>query len=320
MTGGRDRVGVQVLADDRNRVVAREWGLPGEHLVEQGAEGVEVALRAGRLAERLLGREIGHGPHQRAPADAGAPLRRCQAEVAEPGMPVVVEPDVRGLQVAMDDSARVRVLEGAGDVHRDLDRPRHLEPPPVRGQQRLHVAPRHVFADDVGAARVLSGVMHPDHVGMVSELAHRVGLAASTRLDRGGDAGGVEQGHRDLLVGARVLRQVDPLAPTLPEELLEPVAAAGNGLGRVGRQDPRCPLPRRRAIGSTPGDSFQVGAARIAEPCPLAVLVAARRAAHTSKLAHARPPLRDLCPSWVYWSCGCANGSGAPSSVLGSIS
>ena len=45
---GRHRVGVQVLADDRDRVVAREGRLAGEHLVEQGAERIEIAARARR--------------------------------------------------------------------------------------------------------------------------------------------------------------------------------------------------------------------------------------------------------------------------------
>jgi hypothetical protein len=102
---------VQVLGDDRDRVVARERRLAGEHLVEEGAERVEVALRAGRLAQRLFRWQVSDRADQGPAADSGARLGCRQAEVAESGVAVVVDPDVRGLQVAVDDPARVRVLE-----------------------------------------------------------------------------------------------------------------------------------------------------------------------------------------------------------------
>ena len=181
--GGRHRVGVQVLADDRDRVVSGEGRLAGEHLVEQGAERVEVAAGAGGLAERLLGRQVGHRADEGAAAHSGPGLRRGQAEIAEPGAPVVVDPDVRRLQVAVDDAARVGVLERAGDVRRDLDRPLDLEVTAGRGEQALDVAARHVAADDERIAVVLAGVEDGDHVRVVAELAHRIGLAARPRLD-----------------------------------------------------------------------------------------------------------------------------------------
>jgi hypothetical protein len=45
-----------MLGDDRDGVIARERRLAGEHLVEQGAEGVEVARRAGGIAQCLFRR------------------------------------------------------------------------------------------------------------------------------------------------------------------------------------------------------------------------------------------------------------------------
>ena len=122
-----------MLADDRDGVVARERRLAGEHLVEQRSERVEVAPRPGGFAQRLLGREIGDRADQSAAAHSRAGLGGGQAEVAEPGAAVVVDPDVRRLQVAVHDPARVRVLEGAGDVSGDLGGARDLE---MAAQQR----------------------------------------------------------------------------------------------------------------------------------------------------------------------------------------
>ena len=144
-------------------------------------------MRAGGLSQRLLGRQVGDGPDQSAAADPRAGLGRRQAEVAEAGVAVVVDPDVRRLQVAMDDAAGMSVLERAGDVSGDLDRPLHLEAPARGGEQPLDVAAGHVAADDEGIAVLLPCVQDGDDVRMVAELAHRLGLAAGPGLDRGAD-------------------------------------------------------------------------------------------------------------------------------------
>ena len=107
--------------------LAGERRLAGEQLVEHRAERVEVRARVGAAAERLLGRQVGdradeHPLDRRARAAIGG-----EAEVAEPRRAVVAEPDVGGLEVAVDDPARVRVLERPADVDRDRDRALDLE-------------------------------------------------------------------------------------------------------------------------------------------------------------------------------------------------
>jgi hypothetical protein len=155
---------------------------------------------------------------------------------------VVVQPDVGRLQVAVNDPAGVRVLEGAADVGGDPDRALHREPAALGRHQALDVAAGHVLADDEGIAVLLAGIENRDDVLMVSELAHRFSLALRPRLDGRGDPLGVEQCHGDLRARGRVLRQVDPLAATLAEEALDPVAACD--LGR----DVRGQGLRRRAV------------------------------------------------------------------------
>ena len=200
-----------MLGDDRDRVVAREWRLAGEHLVEEGPERIEVGLRPCRLAERLLGGQIGDRADQRAAADPGSGLGRGQAEVAKSRVAVVVDPHVCGLQVAVNDAAGVGVLERAGDVGGDLDRPSHLEAPAGRREQASDVATRHVAADDEGIAGVLTRVEDRDDLRVVAELSHRIGFAARPGLHAGADAGRVVQRHGDLGARPRVLGEIDAL-------------------------------------------------------------------------------------------------------------
>ena len=163
-----DRLDVQVQRGDdrarRRRVFRRdpldevpdvrldERGAAGEHLIEDGAERVDVAARvdAARLAEGLLRRHVLRRSHDHArerQRRAGVDLAR-EAEVghedAEPdgaaagdvqrrvggvsrgdeslSVGVVGQKDVTGLDVAVDHSVGVGVVEGEGDVGGDLER------------------------------------------------------------------------------------------------------------------------------------------------------------------------------------------------------
>ena len=132
MARGRDRLGAEVLADDRHRLASGEGRLSADHLVEHHSERVEVRPRAGGAPQGLLGREVGDR------ADHPSPAPRPgggEAEVAEPGAAIGVEPDVRRLQVAVDDPAGVGVLERPADVDPDAERPLHLQACP-RAQPR----------------------------------------------------------------------------------------------------------------------------------------------------------------------------------------
>src|SRR5262245_5637580 len=252
---------------------AREGRLPREHLVEQGPERVEVAGGTGGLAERLLGRQVGHGADEGAAAHpAAGRFAGRQAEVPEPGVAVVVDPDVGGLQVAVDDPPRVGVLEGPGDVGRDLDRAREFEVTAGRSEQPLDVPSGHVAADDERIAVVLAGVEDRDDVSMVAELAHRLGLAPRAGLNRCADPFRVVQGQGHIVSTRGVGGEVHPLSPALPEESahLVPAGDLGRNVGGQGLDPGR---PARSRLD-------QLGSAGVAEPRALTILVPTGRTPH----------------------------------------
>ena len=118
--------------DHGRRVVARERRLAGDQLVQHAAERVEVGPRRHLAAERLLRRHVGHRADDHAVHRQPRLLERDgEAEVADLGRAVGGEPDVAGLEVAVDDAVLVRVGEPAADALRDLeralDRQRQLE-------------------------------------------------------------------------------------------------------------------------------------------------------------------------------------------------
>ena len=121
--------------DDGDRVRAFEGPPAGEELPEQHAQREDVRPRVDVAAQSLLGRHVRDGPEhgarrraRRVRADRApglAPLarhgpERREAEVQDLHAPSFVHHDVPGLDVAMDDPARVRGREGVGDLQDDV--------------------------------------------------------------------------------------------------------------------------------------------------------------------------------------------------------
>ena len=113
---------VDVLADDGDDVVAQEGRPAGHHLIQHGSQGVEVAAGVGCAAQRLLRRHVGYGAQHHAGLGDPRPVyRHGQAEVAQLGGAVLGEPDVAGLQVAVDDATSVGVLQRLPDLVGNTD-------------------------------------------------------------------------------------------------------------------------------------------------------------------------------------------------------
>ena len=270
-----DRLGAEVLADDRHRVLARKRRLTGDQLVEHRPERVEVRASVGAAAERLLGRQVGDRSDEH-PLDRGPRAAvGGEAEVAEARGAVVAEPDVGGLQVAVDDPACVGVLERPADVDRDRDRPLELELAPGAIVERpLQVAAADVLADDERNPAVLAGVEHADDVRMLAELAHRERLAPGAGEHRLRDVLGVEHGDRDVATSpsaslARKTR-LRPPRPRKPSTRYRPAISSGEPDGSAA------------AVAGTAACTGASSAcsARVAESCFGPVRVTARRAAH----------------------------------------
>ena len=152
---------------------------------------------------------------------------------------VRVEPDVARLDVAVDDAALVGVIEAGADVEGDAQRLGHGQPVRLRAlQERLHVAARHVLGHDVEVLALLPDVVDRDHVAVVAQAAHGLGLAAHAAHARLVEAMGLDHADRHLAIDHRVAGQVDALVGALAQQVPHLVAPRGEraraGLGRSG--------------------------------------------------------------------------------------
>jgi hypothetical protein len=154
-----------------------------QHLVEQHADAVEVARRPDRQAETLLGRHVARRADDEARLGRGVRARHLgrgrqhlgDAEV-EHADAVLVEHDVRGLEVAVDDAERVgfrqHVADFGGDPHGALGREGALARESL-GQRRA----LHVLHDDEGAAVGEASCVEDHRGARVLEAGHRPRLA-----------------------------------------------------------------------------------------------------------------------------------------------
>ena len=140
-TSGRQLVGQRLgllphlLERDRDRVVAVEGGVPGEALVADQAERVDVAGRRGQPALGLLGREVLGGADDLAGAgQRDAAGRPGDAEVGDLHAAVGADQDVAGLDVAVHHAGPVRLTEAEGGLPEERERRRRCRAGP-RGRR-----------------------------------------------------------------------------------------------------------------------------------------------------------------------------------------
>ena len=102
---------------------------PGDQLVGDDPERVQVGARPGLLAARLLGRQVGGGAEHRADlGDAGLLGRLGDAEVGELDLALARAQQVAGLDVAVDHAVAVGVVQALARLLDDRDRLLDLDP------------------------------------------------------------------------------------------------------------------------------------------------------------------------------------------------
>ena len=266
---------LHVLVHDRHVVAAAVGRVAGQHLVHDDAEAVDVGALVDLLAEDLLGRHVFRR------ADDVARLRELRvaalrgggdAEVHDLEQPRVVDQDVRGLQVAMDDALLVR------DAHADAD---------VRAVGDGLLRRHRLLVGDLGAERMRRKVLHRDRVAAadvqevvdaddvlvrdaprVAQLVHE----ALQHLLVGGDVG-VQELQDQALLDDGVLDENDGAERAFADLLDELVAALDHvavlqrvqierrRLGRRRRRLPRRGLRRAACAPTTsPTASWRRGA------------------------------------------------------------
>ena len=194
--------------------------MPGEHLVQQHADGVEIGARVDlALGAQLLGRHVQRRAHDR--AFFGEPLldvvallaHTRDAEVEEldrVAVPVArADIDVLGLEIAMDDAARVRRFEAAQHGARDEARAR-----------RRQLSLLELVGERVAREQLHDEIELP--LGGTAEVGHADDVlvldeAGGARLDGEALDGvglgahlGVQHLERDLLLQEHVIGDEDP--------------------------------------------------------------------------------------------------------------
>jgi hypothetical protein len=174
------RLGRDLLHQARNRV-GPERQHAGQQLKQRDAEGKKVRLRRHRTRIELLRRHVRRRSKDDAGARRAAVLEARHAEIHDSHAAVfLVEDDVRGLDVAVNDAALVREVDRVGDARAHLaDEPRWEHAP--LGRVGREVDALHVLHRHVDLAFMFAGLADLDDVG-VGKRARGLGLAQEAQL------------------------------------------------------------------------------------------------------------------------------------------
>ena len=157
------------LGQEGDARLGGERRAPSDHLEEHTAQGVDVAPAIERGVVRLLrahvGRRADEGAGNRQGVVGGGAHGPRHAEVGDDGV-TVLEEDVRGFDVAVNDLLPVGVVEGIGHFTCEPEGLRQREPllAVEHGAQR---AARHVGTDVIEEAVGLARIVERQQVGML---------------------------------------------------------------------------------------------------------------------------------------------------------
>ena len=198
-----------MLERDRDRRFGVERNPPGEQLVEDDPNGVEIRRCADRVALRLLRGQVLRGAHDRACLRHVGRTCPRDPEIGHLDVVgVVLDHHVVGLEVAVDDAAAVGEPRRLEDLDRDLDRTDRIERR-LLADHLLERAAGQVLHHDVVGVVVGPAVIHADDVGVL-QAGGGLGLAAEA-LDESRILGetAVQQLQRDLASELLILGEED---------------------------------------------------------------------------------------------------------------
>ena len=225
------------LADVLRVAEIVEGAAARDHLVQHEAERVEVRARRDRAAQELLGGRVAERADEALPRRA----RRClvlearDAEVEQLRQRlavVVVEEDVVGLHVAVDDAVLVRARERIEQIGRDVHRVREREGL-LALEQHAEVLPvelLHHVEGQLERVRRAGGGDHVDDVRVLEPRERARLLLHAPREVRAVAELGVEGLEDVALADAHVLDVVDRAHAARTNEAVHPVDAAGDHL------------------------------------------------------------------------------------------
>ena len=101
------------LLVDGHGVVVVKWIDAGNHLVGEDTEGPPVDRLAVAFVEEDLRGEVLRGATERVCARLAV---LCEAEISQFEVALIVDKDILGLQITVDDVQRVQVFEHEGDL------------------------------------------------------------------------------------------------------------------------------------------------------------------------------------------------------------
>jgi hypothetical protein len=221
------RLRIQLLREHRHQRPFEERPSRDE-LVQHRAERVEIRAAVDALSAQLLRRHVRGRAEERARrGEARAIRRERDAEVAELGAALVREPDVVGLEVAVDEPVLVHEGERVEHVARDGDRAVGAERPFC--ELRAHVAAGDELAHDERLPLLVADVEHGDEVRVRAQARHRAPLALEALAMRVLGARLRDERERAAAIELRVVDEIDDLLSAHAEHLPRHVAAAAEG-------------------------------------------------------------------------------------------
>ena len=209
------------------RRLAAERLLVRQHLVEHRTDGEDVAAVIDRLPGDLLWRHVVGRAHHHADLGQVRSRRARDAEVEDLHVPrFAADHQVRGLDVAMDDAALVRVGEALADVGDELDPAADRERRPAMNQLAERLA-GDVLHRDERLSLVCPDVVDGDDVRML-EARGDLRLANEALADLG--VVDAQQLDRDEAIDRGIEREIEHAHPAMAETVPNLITADGRRL------------------------------------------------------------------------------------------